>query len=259
MKKYKGYLIDLDGTVYRGNKVIEEAPLFIKELIDHDVSYLFLTNNSSRTQEQVSEKLTNLGIKAKPEDVFTTSMATAKYVKQNYPDATCFCIGEEGLFDAMEREGIQVTNDETKCDVVIIGIDRDITYEKLAKACLAVRNGAAFISTNSDIAIPTERGFLPGNGALTSVISISTGISPTFIGKPEAIIVKEALEVLGTDQHDTILVGDNYNTDIRAGINSGIDTLMVFTGVTRFEEYDSLPIKPTYFIQNLSEWIQKIE
>ncbi|WP_042142974.1 TIGR01457 family HAD-type hydrolase [Paucisalibacillus sp. EB02] len=258
MKKYKGYLIDLDGTVYRGNEVIEDAPTFIQELKRKDFSYLFLTNNSSKTQEQVSEKLTRLGIDAKPEDVFTTSMATAKYIKQNYPDARCYCIGEEGLLDAFEREGIKVT-DEVNCDVVVIGIDRDITYEKLAKACLAVRGGAAFISTNSDIALPTERGFLPGNGALTSVISVSTGVMPTFIGKPESIIVKEALEVLGTDPNDTILVGDNYNTDIRAGINSGLDTLLVFTGVTRFEEYEILPVKPTYFIQNLCEWTQKIE
>ena len=256
MKEYKGYLIDLDGTVYRGNQVIEEAPNFIKELKGRNVSYLFLTNNSSKTQNQVSEKLTRLGIESKPEDVFTTSMATAKYIKQKYPDAICYCIGEEGLFDALEREGIKVT-EETDCDVVVIGIDRDITYEKLAKACLAVRNGAAFLSTNSDNALPTERGFLPGNGAFTSVITVSTGVKPLFIGKPETIIVKEALQVLGTEEKDTILVGDNYHTDILAGIKSRVDTIMVFTGVTHFKEYESLPEKPTYFIHNLSECMKK--
>ena len=256
LKEYKGYLIDLDGTVYRGNEVIEEAPNFINELKSRDIPYLFLTNNSSKTQKQVSEKLTKLGIDAKPEDIFTSSMATAKYIKQNYPDALCYCIGEEGLHDAFVREGITVT-DEIDCDVVVTGIDRDITYEKLAKACLAVRNGAIFISTNSDNALPTERGFLPGNGAFTSVISVSTGVKPQFIGKPEPIIVKEALQVLGTEEKNTILVGDNYNTDILAGINSRLDTLMVFTGVTPCEEYEFLPEKPTYFINNLSEWIKK--
>lgn len=253
MKTYKGYLIDLDGTMYRGNEVIEHAPFFIKELNKMGIPYLFLTNNSSKTQEQVSKKLNDLGIESKPENVFTTSMATAKYIKDTYPGATCYCIGEEGLFNALERESINVTNSE-QCDVVVIGIDREITYEKIAKACLAVRNGAQFISTNSDHALPTERGFLPGNGAFTSVISVSTGIVPQFIGKPESIIVKQALQVLGTKEEDTILVGDNYNTDIMAGIRAGLDTLMVFTGVTPFEQYHSLPTKPTHFVQNLSEW-----
>ncbi|WP_047983681.1 TIGR01457 family HAD-type hydrolase [Ornithinibacillus californiensis] len=256
MKSYQGYLIDLDGTMYRGNEVIEEAPQFIMELKKRNLSYLFLTNNSSKTKEQVSQKLNELGIKTKPEDVFTSSMATAKYIKQQYPGARCHCIGEVGLLDALKHEGMTLTED-IECDVVVMGIDHHVTYEKLAKASLAVRNGAHFISTNSDNALPTERGMLPGNGAFTSVVSVSTGVNPQFIGKPEPIIVKEALQVLGTKPEDTILVGDNYNTDIKAGINSGIDTLMVFTGVTPFEEYDTLPIKPSHFIQNLSEWFKK--
>ncbi|MFS0674366.1 TIGR01457 family HAD-type hydrolase [Ornithinibacillus sp. 179-J 7C1 HS] len=256
MNNYEGYLIDLDGTVYRGNEVIEEAPEFIKELKKRNIPYLFLTNNSSKSQDQISVKLNQLGVESTPENVFTSSMATAKYIKQMYPGARCYCIGEVGLFDALEREGITVT-EEIDCDVVVMGIDRHITYEKLAKATLAVRNGATFISTNSDNALPTERGLMPGNGAFTSVVSVSTGVDPQFIGKPETIIVKEALQVLGTKPDKTILVGDNYNTDIKAGINSGMDTLMVFTGVTKFEEYESLPIKPTYFIQNLSKWFKK--
>ncbi|WP_339214144.1 TIGR01457 family HAD-type hydrolase [Ornithinibacillus sp. FSL M8-0202] len=255
MKDYQGYLIDLDGTMYRGNEVIDEAPAFIQELNKRNIDYLFLTNNSSKTQAQVSEKLNQLGIESNPENVFTTSMATAKYIKQHYPNGRCYCIGEIGLFDSIEREGLTVT-DDSDCDVVVMGIDRNISYEKLAKASLAVRNGAAFISTNSDNALPTEQGLMPGNGALTSVVSVSTGVEPQFIGKPETIIVEQALEVLGTTQKNTILVGDNYNTDIKAGINSGIDTLMVFTGVTPFEAYESLPVKPTYFIRDLSEWFK---
>ncbi len=241
--------------MYRGNEVIEEAPDFIKTLKSQGIPYLFLTNNSSKTPEQVTEKLIQLGIEASTEEVFTSSMATAKYVKQTMPNAKCFVIGEVGLFDSLQREGVEITDDEN-CDAVVIGIDRDITYEKLAKACIAIRNGAAFFSTNSDNALPTERGLLPGNGAMTSVITFSTGKQPVFIGKPETIIVQEALAVLGTTKEDTILVGDNYNTDIQAGIKSEMDTLMVFTGVTPFEEYESLPIKPTYFIKDLSEWFR---
>ncbi|MEN2768357.1 TIGR01457 family HAD-type hydrolase [Ornithinibacillus xuwenensis] len=253
MKKYNGYLIDLDGTMYRGNEVIKEAPAFIKDLKARGIPYLFLTNNSSKTQDQVTDKLNKLGVEAHPEEVFTSSMATAKYLKQTSPNARCYVIGEVGLMEALHREGIHIT-DQEDCDAVVVGIDRNITYEKLAKACIAVRNGAAFFSTNSDNALPTERGLLPGNGAFTSVIAVSTGKQPTYIGKPEAIIVKEALTVLGTEVDDTILVGDNYNTDIRAGIQAGMDTLMVFTGVTPLEQLETLPIKPTYYINNLSEW-----
>lgn len=256
MKKYKGYLIDLDGTMYRGDEAIETAALFIDTLYEKDIPHLFLTNNSAHTQVEVANKLNTMGIKATPEHVFTSSMATAKYIKQLKPNARCMVIGERGLYEGLTQEELVVT--DNKYDFVVVGLDRQVTYEKFAKACLAIRDGAEFISTNSDIAIPTERGFLPGNGALTSVITVSTGQQPTFIGKPEQIIMNEALSVLGTSKEDTIMVGDNYYTDILAGMNAGMDTLMVFTGITPYEDYPSLEQKPTYIVHRLNEWIPYI-
>lgn len=256
MKKYNGYLIDLDGTMYRGNEPIEGAIAFVNALNERGIPYLFLTNNSTSTQESVAHKLTAMGIDTTADHVFTSSMATAKYIKQKKSHARCMVIGERGLYDAIEKEGLRLAN--TACDYVVIGLDREITYEKLAQACLAIREGAVFVSTNSDIAIPTERGFLPGNGALTSVIQVSTGVQPIFIGKPEQIIMNEALEVLGTAKEDILMVGDNYQTDILAGINAKVDTLMVFTGITPYEDYPKLTIKPTYHVQNLKEWITLI-
>src|SRR5699024_5250648 len=146
---------------------------------------------------------------------FTSSLATAKYIKHKQANARCRDVGEEGLLEALGGEGLMVSDE--KCDYVDGGRDRAITYERLAKACLAVRKGAEFISTNSDIAIPTERGLLPGNGALTSVITVNAGQQPTFIGKPETIIMDEALNVLGLSKQETLMVGDNYYTDILAG------------------------------------------
>lgn len=257
MNEYKGYLIDLDGTMYRGNEVIEGAPEFVEALHSNDVPYLFLTNNSSKTQEDVASHLNEFGIIATPDHVFTSSMAAAKYIKHQKNNARCYVIGENGLIDAIRKEGMTITDEA--CDFVVFGIDRHITYEKYTKACLAIRNGATFISTNSDTAIPTERGLLPGNGALTSVITVSTNQEPIFIGKPESIIMREALAVLGTKDEETVMVGDNYQTDIKAGIRAGIDTLMVFTGVTPFESYPGLDIKPTHHVQNLVEWIPYIK
>ncbi|PAV28738.1 TIGR01457 family HAD-type hydrolase [Virgibacillus profundi] len=256
MKNYKGYLIDLDGTMYRGSEPIEAAAEFVNALHTKNIPYLFVTNNSSKTQEDVSDKLNNMRIRSTPDHVVTTSLATARFIKHQKKDARCYVIGEAGLRAALKEQGLTIVEDT--CDFVVVGIDREISYEKLAKGCIEIRNGATFISTNSDVAIPTERGLLPGNGALTSIITVSTGRAPIFIGKPEAIIMEEALGILGLPKNETLMVGDNYHTDIRAGINAGIDTLMVFTGVTPFAELANLEIKPDYHVQSLREWIGEI-
>ncbi|MFC2947159.1 TIGR01457 family HAD-type hydrolase [Virgibacillus sediminis] len=257
MNEYKGYLIDLDGTMYLGKDPIDGAREFVDALSEKGIPYLFVTNNSSATQERVSNKLNQFGIKSSPKNVVTTSLATAKYIREKNPDAKCNVIGEEGILQALKEEGLTVSDDED-CDFVVVGIDRQVTYEKFAKACLNVRNGAVFISTNSDVSIPTERGMLPGNGSLTSVVSVSTGVDPIFIGKPESIIMEEALDMIQLSKEETLMVGDNYLTDIKAGINAGIDTLMVFTGVTPFERLEGLKVKPTYYVHNLKEWIERI-
>lgn len=252
MKSYKGFLIDLDGTMYRGTERIIEAVDFVKKLNEQDLPYLFVTNNSSKTKNQVAEVLQGFDIPATAEHVFTTSMATANYITDLKKEASVYCIGEDGIREALAEKGLQLVEEDP--DFVVIGIDRSITYEKLAKACLAVRNGAAFISTNGDIALPTERGLLPGNGSLTSVITVSTQKEPTFIGKPESIIMEMALETLGTKKEETLMIGDNYQTDILAGIRAGLDTLLVHTGVTTKEHLEDIEIHPTYTVNGLDEW-----
>ncbi|MED3563583.1 TIGR01457 family HAD-type hydrolase [Bacillus xiapuensis] len=252
MKNYKGYLIDLDGTMYKGTERIEAASDFIKKLQTKGIPYLFVTNNSSRTPAQVAEKLRGFDIQAEENQVFTTSMATANYIFSQKPDASVYVIGEEGIQTSIGEKGFLKASENA--DFVVIGIDRAITYEKLAVACLAVRNGAVFISTNGDIALPTERGLLPGNGSLTSVISVSTQTKPIFIGKPESIIMEQALKVLGTAKEETLMVGDNYDTDIMAGMKAGMDTLLVHTGVTTKELLLRYNRKPTYTIDSLDQW-----
>lgn len=256
MKKYKGYLIDLDGTMYKGTERIEEASHFVDYLVKNEIPYLFVTNNSSQTPKQVAKKLNEFQIKASEDRVFTTSQATANYIAQKKEQATVYMIGEAGLREAIQTSGLHLVDENP--DYVVVGIDRDISYEKYAKACIAVRNGADFISTNADIAIPTERGLLPGNGALTSVIAVSTNTAPIFIGKPEKIIVEQALEVLGVAKEDTLMVGDNYDTDIMAGMNCGIDTLLVHTGVTTKELLKQYNSQPTYTVDSLSDFLKNI-
>ncbi|AOZ89442.1 HAD family hydrolase [Bacillus xiamenensis] len=254
--KYKGYLIDLDGTMYKGTEKIEEAGQFVHKLNELNIPYLFVTNNSSRTPKQVAEKLVSFDIPATEEQVFTTSMATANYIAEQKKDASVYVIGEEGIKQAIEEKGLSFAQEDA--DFVVVGIDRGITYEKLAVGAIAIRQGAQFVSTNGDIAIPTERGLLPGNGSLTSVLTVTTTVQPTFIGKPESIIMEQAMRVLGTDVSETLMVGDNYDTDIMAGMNAGMDTLLVHTGVTTKELLQQVERQPTYVIDSLSEWIERL-
>lgn len=253
LKQYKGFLIDLDGTMYKGTERIDEAMRFVHELNDKGLPYLFVTNNSSRTPAQVAEKLRGFDIPTEAHQVFTTSQATANYMYTLKPSGTVYVIGEEGIKVALEEKGFKLVDDE-HADFVVVGIDRNINYEKFAKACLAVRNGATFISTNGDIAIPTERGLLPGAGSITAVVSTSTRVKPTFIGKPESIIMEQAQEVLGVRKEDTVMIGDNYDTDILAGMNAGLDTILVHTGVTTPELLKNYEKRPTHVIDSLSDW-----
>lgn len=252
MTMYNGYLIDLDGTVYNGTEKIPAAVEFVKVLNEKKIPYLFLTNNSTKHPRDVAEKLRAMDIEATENQVLTTSMATAKYVSEQHPGAKVYPIGEEGLILALEAEGLVLTDDDP--DYVVMGLDREITYEKLSIGALAIRNGAKFVATNGDIKLPSERGFLPGAGSVISVLSVTTEIEPKFIGKPEPIMVEQALEVLGTNKAETLMVGDNYYTDILAGINAGVDSLLVFTGVTKPADLQAVEKQPTYTIQSLTDW-----
>ncbi|WP_226580199.1 TIGR01457 family HAD-type hydrolase [Halobacillus litoralis] len=255
MKDYQGYLIDLDGTMYKGEESIDGAAAFVDYLIGEDKPFLFLTNNSAKTVSSIAEKLTSLGVSAQDRQIYTSSMATADYIDSQKSAARVFVIGEEGLKDALEKKGLSLV--EQNADFVVIGLDRNISYEKLARACLEVRDGAVLISTNADIAIPTDRGLLPGNGALTSVITVSTGVEATFVGKPEPLIMSRALKRLGLNEKEVLMVGDNYHTDIMAGMKAGIDTLMVETGLSSFKSIENYKQQPTYKCRNLYEWLDK--
>ncbi|KGA95601.1 HAD family hydrolase [Alkalihalobacillus alcalophilus ATCC 27647 = CGMCC 1.3604] len=252
MKKYQGFLIDLDGTIYRGKEKIDEAIQFVKELEKRGLSYLFVTNNSTKPPREVAELLQAMDVPATTEHVFTTSMATAKFLSEKQKEANVYVIGEVGLRQALVEEGHRLVEEDA--DFVVMGLDREITYEKLARATIEIRKGATFIATNGDVALPTERGLMPGCGSLVSVVAVSTGIEPTFIGKPESIIVEQAMDVLGLKKEETLMVGDNYETDILAGIQAGIDTLIVHTGVTSEQQLQEKAEQPTMALKSLAEW-----
>lgn len=253
MAKYVAYFIDLDGTIYAGKESFPAAQAFMADLKASDSSYLFVTNNSTKTPEEVAAFLTEQHkIETTPEQVYTSAMATADYVAgQGYQRV--LVIGEHGLKTALANNGLTVV-EQGPADAVVVGLDREINYEKLTQATLAIQAGATFIATNVDTNLPNERGLLPGAGTLVAAVKTATQQDPIVVGKPEKIIMEEALKRTGLQATDVMMVGDNYQTDILAGINAGMDTLLVYTGVSTPAQVAEKPVQPTHVVTALDEW-----
>ena len=254
MSNYRAYFLDLDGTVYRGNTAIKEAVEFIHHLQNKGIEPFFVTNNASMTLEQIRSKLAQMDVQTTEEHIITSAIVAAHYIAEHFPAKEVFMIGETGLREALLDKQIPIT--ENLGEVVVMGIDRSINYEKLSIACLSIRNGAAFISTNSDHAFPTERGYVPGNGAFTKLVEHSTEKEALFMGKPQPFILEMIQQRYGFAKEEMVMIGDNYHTDILTGIHFGIDTAHVNSGVHRTEEVRMMEKQPTYFLESLKDWIK---
>lgn len=232
--QYKAYCFDLDGTVYRGNEPIASAVTFIHALQAKGIEPFFITNNSSKTVAELQATLEDMGIVAQADHIYSSALATAKYITENFAGERALLIGSHGLRDALQRAGVELV--EQGGSIVVVGIDREVNYMKLATAAVAVQHGATLLSTNQDVKFPTEFGFVPGNGAFTELIAGVAGVEPIYIGKPSPLM----LEMIARDHHlrkqDMVLVGDNHDTDIMCGVAYGIATIHVDTGVTRSKD-----------------------
>lgn len=253
-RDYLGYFIDLDGTVYQGQQRIPAAARFVARLQAAGKQVYFVTNNSTRTPVEVATNLrVNHGIVVSPAQVYTTALATAAYLDQEAGDhRRVLMIGENGLRQALTAKGFTLTSDQP--NYVVVGLDTKVTYQQLEQAVLAIRAGATFIGTNADSNLPNERGMTPGAGALIQFVAYATQQAPIMIGKPEKRIMELALAYAHLRRDQVIMVGDNYRTDIQAGINAGLDTLLVYTGVATREEVARMPMAPTYQLASLDEW-----
>lgn len=250
---YKGYLIDLDGTIYKGRERIPAGERFIQRLQDQEIPYLLVTNNTTRTPQMVQDMLAQqFNIQTPLETIYTATMATVDYMKDMNRGQTVYVIGETGLKSAISEAGY--IEDKENPAYVVVGLDSQVTYDMLATATLAIAKGALFIGTNPDLNIPTERGLMPGAGSLVALLEAATRVKPVFIGKPNAIIMNKALDILQVKRSEAIMVGDNYLTDIMAGIQNDIASLLVTTGFTKAEEVPNLPIQPDYVVASLDQW-----
>ena len=246
----KCFLLDMDGTFNLGDQLIDGSLHFIDTLNRLGRDYLFLTNNSSKHRGQYAEKIRRLGLPVSEEKVFTSGEATALYLQQERPSSSVYVVGTPALEDEIRQHGFRL--DDAHPDVIVLGFDTTLTYEKLWKLCDFVRAGLPYVATHPDFNCPTETGFMPDIGAMIAFVKASTGRDPDLVvGKPNRMIVDSVAHKLGLQIAEMAMVGDRLYTDIALGQTSGITTCLVLSGETRPKDLADSPFQPTYTFANL--------
>jgi NagD protein len=248
----KSIISDMDGVIYRGKALIPGAREFIERLQARAVPFLFLTNNSEQTPLDLQRKLEGLGLPGLTEKNFITSaMATAKFLAEQRPHATCYVIGGAGLVSELYKVGFSIS--ESRPDYVVVGKTASVNYDMLKKAARFVTAGAKFIGTNPDVVDPVEGGSEPAAGTLLAAIETATGRKPYVVGKPNALMMLMARRQLGSHASDTVMIGDRMDTDVVAGLEAGMTTCLVLSGVSTAETLDAFPYRPHHVFNHVGE------
>lgn len=246
-----GFLIDMDGVLYRGPALLPGAADFVRQLRDRDVPFRFLTNNSQRTRRDVAAKLARLGIEVEEEHVFTSAMATARFLAQQKPGGTAYVIGEGGLLTALHQHGYAVVDHDP--DYVVVGEGRTFNLEMVEAAVRMILKGAKLIATNLDPNCPTENGLRPGCGAMVAMLETATGGKAFSVGKPSPVMMRAARKELGLATDETTMVGDTMETDILGGVQLGFHTVLVLSGGTTADDLPKYAYRPEVVVENLAE------
>jgi len=255
IKAKNGFIIDMDGVIYHGNTLLPGVKDFLKWLEESGKSYLFLTNASQRTPKELQEKLQRLGINAGVEHFYTSALATAGFLASQKPNGSAYIIGDAGLIHALYSIGYTTNN--VNPDYVVVGDTNSYNFEKIEMAVNLVLKGARLIGTNPDISGPVESGISPSVKALIAPIEIASGRKAYFVGKPNPLMMRIALKKLGVKREDAVVIGDRMDTDIRCGLESEIDTLLVLSGITSRAEIDNFPYRPRYVLNGIIDLVQQ--
>jgi NagD protein len=247
-----GYLIDMDGVLYRGTDVIPGADDFIRRLRERDVPFRLLTNNSQRTRRDVAAKLARMGIKVDEEHVFTSAMATARFLARQKPGGTAFVIGEGGLLTALHQNGYAVVDHDP--DYVVVGEGRAYNLELVEAAVRMIVRGAKLIATNLDPNCPTQDGLRPGCGALVALLENATGVKAFSVGKPSPVMMRAVRKELGLTTDQTTIIGDTMETDILGGVQLGFHTVLVLSGGTTREDLAKYAYRPEVVVESVAEF-----
>jgi len=251
IRSKKAFICDMDGVIYHGNRLLPGVPEFVDWLKRENKNFLFLTNSSERAPRELQEKLARLGLEVDKKHFYTSALATAAFVAKQAPRCSAYVIGETGLSNALYDA--KITMNDVDPDYVIVGESRNYTYENILRAVKFVQQGAKLIGTNPDQTGPTEQGIVPSTGALISPIEKATGQQAYFVGKPNPLMMRTALKKLGCQREDTVIVGDRMDTDIIAGVESEIATVLVLSGCTTRAEVGAFAYRPDLILDGVGD------
>jgi NagD protein len=250
-RRPKSVLTDMDGVLVVGRTLVPGAPEFLARLLAEGREFLVLTNNSRYPPAILRHRLQRLGLDVPADRLHTSALATAQFLRTQHPGGSAYVIGEDGLFEALEDAGYTFTDREP--DYVVLGETQEYSFERIARAVRLVAGGARFIATNPDATGPGEAGIVPATGAVAALVERATGTAPYFIGKPNPLMLRTALRRLGEHSEHAVMVGDRMDTDILTGIESGLETVLVLTGVTRREAVGRFPYRPSRIVESVAE------
>lgn len=251
LKEKKQFVLDMDGTFYLGDRLFEGSLDFLEKLRTTGRNYLFFTNNSSRTSDFYLGKLARMGCFIREDEIITSGDVTIKYLKENYPDKSVYLVGTDILKESFAKSGINLIDD--KPDIVVLGFDTTLTYEKITRACTYIREGAIFLATHPDFNCPVEGGFIPDCGSMCAMIEASTGKKPKYLGKPYKETVDMISLITGRKREEIAFIGDRLYTDIAIAVDNGITGILVLTGETSLEDVQKSDIKPDLIFESLAE------
>ncbi len=257
MNTKQGYLIDMDGVIYRGSRLVPGADRFIHTLRQQGIPYLFLTNNSQRTRYDVATKLQRMGIEAQASDIFTCAMATARFLAAQHPGGTAYVIGEGGLLNALARNQYAIVDHDP--DYVVVGEGRTVTFETVEKAVRMIKKGAKLIATNMDPNCPTDDGLRPGCGAIVAMLEAATGTKAFSVGKPSPVMMRMARKQLALRTAEVTMIGDTMETDILGGVQMGYRTILVLSGGTNREDLANFAYQPTRVIGSVADLCEELQ
>jgi len=250
----KGFICDMDGVIYHGNKILPGVIEFINWLQKENKKFLFLTNNSSFTPKELQQKLARMGLDVSEEHFYTSALATATFLKEQAPGCSVYAIGEAGLLNALYDAGI--TMNDVNPDYVVVGEGKSYSLDTLTKATNLVLNGAKLIGANSDVSGPTEDGIAPACGALVAPIEMATGKRAYFCGKPNPLMMRTGLKLLKCHCAEAVMIGDRMDTDIISGLESGMSTVLVLSGLSNIETLKTYAYRPTTILNGVGDIVK---
>ena len=250
-KDIKGFISDMDGVIYHGDRLIDGVKEFVEWLNANEKKYLFLTNSSQRTPLELSQKLQRMGLEVGEEHFYTSALATAKFLEHQAPGCSAYVIGEHGLFNALYDAGITINDVDP--DFVVVGETENFGYDHILKAMRHVNNGAKLIATNYDMTGPIESGLAPACRAFAAPIEATTGKQAYYLGKPNPLMMRTGLKLLGVHSSEAVMIGDRMDTDIISGIESGLGTILVLTGVSTRETLNDYPYRPSIVLDSIAD------